>query len=196
MALPRERLKCVSIVCGLGPPDIGMKGVKFWNWVGFSMGYRYSIPSMVFLVRWFWQRDPIARLDLTDNQRLELMLQHAERVEGKVPAKDLAVMKDVDILRLQLRSARESFAQGYDGTLQDGKLKCVDWGFRVEDIRPDLPVQLWYSKHDMNVPVNHGVQIAARLGGRAHLRVEDETHASIWANMREDILTELVKSKQ
>lgn len=26
MGLPRERLKCVSIVCGLGPPDIGMRG--------------------------------------------------------------------------------------------------------------------------------------------------------------------------
>jgi pimeloyl-ACP methyl ester carboxylesterase len=55
-------------------------------------------------------------------------------------------------------------------------------GFRIEDIRKDLPVQLWYGKDDCFVPAHHGVQIAARLGGddgRVVLRVEDNTHASI-----------------
>ncbi|KAF2464645.1 alpha/beta-hydrolase [Lindgomyces ingoldianus] len=190
VSLPREKLKCVSIVCGLGPPDIGMSGARWLNWLGFTLGYRYA-PSWA--NRWFWQRQPIGRLDLTDEKRLELLLQSAS---GSIGAheKDLEVMKDEDFLRLILRSTRESFAQGYDGIGQDGKVMCMDYGFRIEDIRADLPVQLWYAKHDVFVPLNHGKQIAARLGGRGHLRVEDETHSSIVVNWRKEILEDLVRS--
>ena len=77
---------------------------------------------------------------------------------------------------------------------QDGRLISTDWGFRVEDIRPDLPVQLWYGKLDSNVPVIHGEQTAERLGPNAHLRVEDETHWSINVNWREQILEDLLKN--
>ena len=165
-----------------------MRGAKLSNWLGFTLGYPY-IPS---LVQWYWQRQPAARLDLTDERRLELLLQGVSR--SKMHEKDLEVMKDEDTLRLFLRSARESFAHGCDGLLQDGKLMSIDSGFRIKDIRPDLPVQLWYGKHDTFVPLNHGEQIAARLGGRAHLRVEDETHSSIQVNFREEILKDLVRS--
>ncbi len=71
---------------------------------------------------------------------------------------------------------------------------CTDFGFRIEDIRHDLPVQLWYGKYDTHVPLNHGKQIAARLGGRASLRVEDETHASISQKWKKEELEDLIKS--
>ena len=107
---------------------------------------------------------------------------------------ELAVMSDRDFHRLSLRSTREAFAQGYDGVLLDGKLCCLDFGFKVEDIRPDLPVQLWYGKQDVFVPPNHGVQLAKRLGSRAHLRLEDETHASLTVNWKKEILESLIKA--
>ncbi|TAQ91199.1 hypothetical protein B7494_g488 [Chlorociboria aeruginascens] len=191
MALPREKLKCVSIVCGLGPPDIGMRGSNFVHWIGFTFGFHYS-PS--FLLRWFWQREPTGRLDLTDEKRLELWLQRESKPKATVHEKDIELLKDEDFLRVSLRSCRESFAQGFEGVRQDGKLISSDFGFRIEDIRPDLPVQLWYGKHDTFVPLNHGVQIAARLGGRAHLRVEDETHGSISMNLKRQYLEDLVRS--
>lgn len=191
MALPREKLKCVSIVCGLGPPDIGMSGADFIHWVGFTFGWRYS-PA--FIMRWFLQRDPGGRLDWSDEKRLELLQQQVSRSSATAHRKDLEVMTDDDFLRLYLRSARESFAQGFEGVLLDGKLMCMDFGFRIEDIRPDLPVQLWYGKDDTFVPLNHGMQIAARLGGRASLRVEDDTHASISQHWKKEELEELIKS--
>lgn len=192
MSLPYAKLKCVSIVCGLGPPDIGMRGANWWHWLGFTWGWRYS--PLIF-IRWWLQSEPSGRLDLTDERRLQLLQQSVSKSEGSAQVKDLEVMKDEDILRLYLRSTRESFAQGFEATLQDGRVMCTDWGFRIEDIRPDLPVQLWYGKLDTFVPLNHGVQIAARLGGRAHLRVEDETHASISGQrMKGEILRDLVRS--
>jgi pimeloyl-ACP methyl ester carboxylesterase len=191
MSLPCEKLKCVSIVCGIGPPDIGMRGANFINWVGFTFGWRYS-PAI--FLRWFFQREPAGRLEWSDEKRLELLQQQVSRSSATAHKKDLEVMMDEDILRLYLRSTRESFAQGFDGMVQDGRVICMDWGFRIEDIRPDLPVQLWYGKHDTHVPLNHGIQIAARLGGRASLRVEDETHASISQNWKEEVLEDLIKS--
>ncbi|KMU79373.1 alpha/beta hydrolase [Coccidioides immitis RMSCC 3703] len=110
-----------------------------------------------------------ARLDLSDEKRLELLQQDVSSRSGSKATlsreveKELEVMRDEDVLRLFLRTSRESFAHGCDPTVQDGRLVSTDFGFQVEDIRSDLPVQLWYGKHDSSVPLNHGVQIAARL---------------------------------
>lgn len=194
MALPAEKLKCVSIVCGLGPPDIGMSGADLLHRIAFTIGYRYC-PHPIFM-RWFFEQQPAGRLDLTDEQRLELLLQDASKNKATTHERDLEVFRDKGFLRVSLRTARECFSQGYDGVLQDGKLMSTGHGFTVEDIRPDLPVQLWYGEHDTYVPLNHGKQIAARLGGgdRVHLRVEDETHGSLVLNRRREILEALLGS--
>ena len=76
--------------------------------------------------------------------------------------------------------------------MQDGRLISMDFRFRIEDAR--MPVQLWYGKLDTSVPIVQGEEIARRLGEYGNLRVEDETHASITMNWREQILEELVKS--
>lgn len=162
-----------------------MSGADWVHRLGFPLGFRYAPLSVV---RWFWKLEGSGRLDLSDERRLELLLQ-----------KPIAHEKDIDFMktdwpRLSLRSTRESFAQGFDGVWQDGRLVCMDYGFRIEDIRPELPVHLWYGKLDTFVPPNHGVQIAARLGGRAYLRLEDETHASIVVNQMKEILEHLVRS--
>ncbi|MCJ1254051.1 hypothetical protein MMC24_001865 [Lignoscripta atroalba] len=188
--LPADKLKAVSIVCGLGPPDIGNSDMNWANWLGFTLGYRY-FPG---LVRWWFEQEPAARLDLTDEGRLERLQRQFSKTKSKAHPKDVAVFSDVDRMRLFLRSSRECFAQGFDGLLQDGKLISMDFGFRIEDIRSNLPVQLWYGKLDTYVPLSHGEQIAARLGSRANLRREDETHASIVTNWEEQILEDLVRA--
>jgi pimeloyl-ACP methyl ester carboxylesterase len=191
-ALPSEKLKCVSIVCGLGPVfEIGMKGARWLNWIGFTFGYRYT-PRI--LNRWFWQSQTCGRLDWSDEKRLERHMKDFLKSKSTAHEKDLEVMTDEDNAQRFLRSARESFAQGFDAALQDGRVLSMDFGFRIQDIRSDLPVQLWYGKHDVIVPLNHGETIAKRLSDRANLRVEDETHASIFFNWREQILEDLVKS--
>lgn len=183
--MPSNKLRCVSLVCAMGPPDIGMSGADLLHKLGFPYGFRYA-PLTV--ARWFWQNDILGRLDLTDEKRLEIMLRQPVGHE-----KDIAFMKSA-WPPLSLRSSRESFSQGFEGVWQDGKLMCMDFGFRVEDIRHDLPVNMWYGKLDSFVPPNHGVQIAARLGENAHLRLVDETHASIVINQIREIFEDLIRS--
>lgn len=132
-------------------------------------------------------------MDLSDEKRHELVMKEVAGLKKACP-KDYEFMKDGDFLQLFLRTARESFANGGNAMMQDGKMMTSPFGFRIEDIRPDLPFQLWYGKQDVNVPLNHGLQIAARLGDRAHLRVEDETHLTISALWREEILKGIVES--
>ena len=115
---------------------------------------------------------------------------------ARVHEKDLQVFQDDDFLRLFLQTARESYAQGVSAFAEDGKLITSKFDFRVEDIRYNLPVRLWYGKLDTHVPANHGEAIAQRLGDNAHvkLRIENETHASITVLRKEDILRDLLES--
>lgn len=108
-------------------------------------------------------------------------------------ALDHDILTDADFLRLVVRSGREAFARGLDAVWEDGRVICSDFGFRVEDIRGDLEVQLWYGRYDSFVPLVHGEQIAARLGGRAQLRVEDEAHAGISIHWKREILESLIR---
>ena len=179
------------MIVALGPPDIGMSGARLINRLGFPYGFLYC-PA--FLNKWFWQRDYIGRVDLTDEERLAMMLEQAEKSKANMSEQDLAALNDLGFHRLALKSTRAAFAQGFDGVLLDGKLCCLDFGFKVEDIRADLPVHLWYGKQDVFVPPNHGVQLAKRLGSRAQLRLEDETHASVMVNRKKEILTNVIRA--
>ena len=188
-SLPAEKLRAVAVVCGMGPPDMSKHGMRWWNWAGFTFGYLY----FPWLTRWAFKSEAAGRLDLPDEKRLELM--YEQFWNSNPHEKDVKVWEDIDFPRLSLRSAREAFDQGFEGFLLDGKLMALDFGFRIEDIRKDLPVRLWYGLLDVNVPVAHGNETAARLSdGRVHLRVEDDTHTSVYVNNLERILKDLLDS--
>lgn len=99
-----------------------------------------------------------------------------------------------------MRACNDTFAQGIgvgrEAVAVDGRLNCTDFGFRVEEIRRDLPVRLWYGSLDTNVPPNHGMQIARRLGVREGVRLwlKEETHISLQVRWRREILEDLVQS--
>lgn len=188
-ALPAHKLKAVAMIVALGPPDIGMSGARLINRIGFPYGLKYC-PA--FLNKWFWQRDPIGRVDLSDEERLSMLMESVEKGKAKMSEKERQVVEDVEFHKVALRSTREGFKQGYDGALVDGRLCCLDFGFKVEDIREDLPVHLWYGKQDVFVPPNHGVQLEKRLGSRAMFHLMDETHVSLTLNWKREVLEGLV----
>lgn len=193
-ALPAAKLKAVTIVCGLGPPDIGYAGMPLLSRIGFALAFPY-LPGL--MQRWvgIWPIAwPGARYDLTEEERLELWQKQIAEGKAKANPKDDVFHGDVDRLRLSLRSSGECFRHGGGAFAQDAQLSTWDFGFRIEDVRSDLPVRLWYGNEDINVPLNHGVQIAARLGSNACLRIEDETHASILMNREREILEDLLKT--
>lgn len=169
-----------------------MKGAGWATWFGFQGGYDYTPAPMI---RWFIHRQPIGRLHLSDKQRFDIWWKDIQTLELRtfVEKKDAEFLQEEDRIHVAVRSTRESFRQGFDGMLLDGKLLSNDLGFRVEDIRPDLPLNLWYGKYDTDVPANHGVQIAARFKGEARLHIEEETHASVSSHCKRQFFRELLE---
>jgi len=189
--LPAHRLQVVSLVCALGPPDIGYWGMYPLHYLGWTYGHRY-LPQFT---RWWFSREPGARLDLSDKARMDMLLRAFEQDRPKMHPKDARLFGDVDFWKAHIRRSNDVYAQGADGVVQDGKLLASNPGFRVEDIRKDLKVLLWYGRLDRNVPLRHGEEIARRLGDGAELTVrEDDTHASVFLDWREEILGEMVKA--
>lgn len=135
-----------------------MRTAGWPTYLGFTIGWRYSPP--IFL-RWFFQRDAATALDLPDEERLKLLLS-PDRIRNMHPL-DRAFFADEDEMRAYLATSHAAFAQGYDGMCKDGYVLCTPWGFRVEDIRKDVPVLLWYGSSDRNVPALHGRVLAGRL---------------------------------
>lgn len=199
-ALPSDKLKAVAVVCGMGAPDMSKKGMNIMHRAGFSFGYLY----FPWICRLYMNREPHARLDLPREERAvrlaRLLLQ-----AGNHP-KDLELFDTdyaEDIIRLLVPNHEASFGgQGVDAVVQDGQVMCSDWGFKLEDVRKDLPVNLWYGNYDVNCPPIHGIETKERIGDNAVLHLEDETHGSITFNLtwggangdRARVLQELVKS--
>jgi len=71
-----------------------------------------------FIGWWFLQTWLGARLDLSDEQRLQLLQQEIKKSKATYHPKDSVFIDDEDTLRLSLRSQRESFGQGCDAVLQ------------------------------------------------------------------------------
>ncbi len=179
------------MVAALGPPDIGMRGARWVNRLGFPYGFRFCPAS---LNRWFWRRQAYGKVELGEEERLGMVLKGVEANRKGMTQREYDAIRDEEFQRMALRSTAEGFRQGYDGVLLDGKLCCLDFGFRVEDFREDLKVQLWYGKRDVFVPPNHGVQLAKRLGGRVELHLEDETHVSLTVYRRKEILENMLRA--
>lgn len=185
-----------------------MRGAAWPSYLGFTVGWRYSPP---FLLRWFFRLDAATAPSLSDEERLRVLLSPT-RLRG-LSAPDRAFFADEDEMRVFAASAGESFKSGYDAMCKDGYALCVDWGFRVEDTRKDVPVVLWYGAADVVVPPEHGRAIAARLRTekergdgevrekgelewreRVRLRMLDDTHASISMRDKRGYLVELLKA--
>lgn len=189
-SLPSDRLRAVSIVCGLGSPDMGYSGMNWGHWAGWTFA-GWLFPG---LLRWWFSRQTEARLDLSETERFRRFAAALDKQKATMNPKDWILLGDTNWRWMRLRVAAEAYRQGMDGFSQDFKLLNSDFGFKIEDIRKDLPVQVWHGKLDNFVPPHHGEKVAARIGDNAILRITDDTHASISTTHKEEYLTELVKA--
>lgn len=176
-ALPQERLKSVSIVAGMGPNDIGLSGMSWANWLTFQ-GLSYC-PG---LVRWLQHK--IANVLTTIPT--EKLVDMYRRSSGTLlyrwfgpNQKDAVYLEDPHFYASMLEFQKEHYKQGVEGFLEDGRVFVSDLGFRLEDIRASLPLQLWCGEQDTNVPLRIGRAVAGRLRCQPALYVRDETHLSL-----------------
>ena len=191
-SLPEENLKSVSVVCGMGPIDVGTEGMNWSNRLLFK-GLVY-FPA---LVRWL-QNKVVSVLRNVPNEKIVDVV--TRRMSGRsfswlvTNDADMRFLRDPEFLTMMLNFDREHYRQGVDGFMEEGRVLTRDWGFRVEDIRTSIPIQMWYSKRDTNVPLRMGEALAARLGSRPDLHViQDETHLGLMLNYGVSALERLLE---
>jgi pimeloyl-ACP methyl ester carboxylesterase len=174
-SIPEENLKSISIIGGMGPIDIGLKGMNWSNWLIFK-GFTY-FPT---LIRWL-QNKVISVLQSVPTDKIVELVSRKKSINWPgYSKKDITDLQDPRNLTMLLDCQREHFKQGVDGHMEEGRVFTSDLGFRVEDIRPSIPIQLWYGKQDTNVPLRMGEAIAARLSSRPDLYViDDEAHLGL-----------------
>lgn len=207
-ALPEENLKGVSVVGGVGSMDMGngTKDMRLPNWLLFN-----GLMHVPFVVR-LLHSGAVSVLRNLSNKTIVSAVTRVPGRSSKGPSRsntdrpspetaeapgpsttDTPDPNDPEFLNMMVDFNREHFRQGVDGFMEEGRVLTSDWGFRLEDIRPSIPIQLWYSKKDTNVPISMGEDIAARLGPGRDLHVlEDETHMELVLKHASDALEQLL----
>lgn len=191
--LPAERLKVLSVVTGLGLVDMSQAWPRWVVWLNQHLNLRWFLKR-IFL------RGPAWDMELGDEERLEGCWRAFDMAKAHPADVETARRAEYwDWVRLFLCSAREALAQGEGGFLDDSAVLSTDPGFRVEDIRADLPVQLWCGTDDTNVSPKAGEETAQRLrsvgNGLVELHMmEGETHGSKQVKYRRRVLQDLLRA--
>lgn len=189
----KPRLRAVATVTGLGLPDMSQSWPAPVVFLNKHLDLRWAM-------RWIFARSPAWQPHLSDEEKMEAMRQSFDLKKAHPADAGTARRADYpDMVRLFLCSAREAVAQGWDGFLDESRVLSKEPGFRVEDIRADLPVQLWCGTDDTNVSPKAGEETAQRLraGGntKVELHIEEgETHGSTQVKYRRSVLQDLLRA--
>lgn len=187
-ALSPEKLKAVSIIGGMGPIDVGFKGMSWSNWLTF-IGLMY-FPWIIRLL----QKKVASVLNTTPNEQV------IKQIEGRVTERtakligpDGMYLLEPERMGTMLDLYREHYKQGIKGYMEDGRVMTTDWGFDLKDLPAEIAVQLWYSKKDTNVPFQMGEAIRSRLSSPPEFHVvEHETHLQLVLKCSESALERLL----
>lgn len=185
-ASPKDELKAVGIMTGLGPIEDWMNGLPWaFRWLMWSMT---TWPS-------FWQ-------SILDSYVVEAVRHPNPMVFEKLwdinikcfmTEKDRKLFADPRQKARIIASSRESWRQGTLGWKVEAELVGRPWGFQLEDVEFE-GVKLWYGTSDLQTPVVMGKIIADRLKGAILKEFEGETHYTVGLNI-EQILKELLNIK-
>lgn len=189
----KPRLRAVAVVTGLGLPDMSQAWPRFVIFLNRRLDLRWAL-------RWIFTRSPAWQMQLSDQERMDGMRENFD-IKKAHPA-DIETARRAeypDWMRLFLCSAREAVSQGWQGFLDDAAVLIEEPGFRVEDIRADLPVQLWYGTDDTNVSPKAGEETAQRLRAGGNMKVElhmkeGDTHGSTQVKYQRFVLEDLLRA--
>lgn len=189
----KPSLRAVAIVTGQGLPDMSQAWPAFVVFLNKHLDLRW-------VMRWIFARSPAWQHDLSDEEKMESVRWSFDLKKAHPADAEIARRADYpDLVRLFLESAREAVAQGWQGFLDETAVLSKDPGFRVEDIRADLPVQLWCGTDDTNVSPKAGEETAQRLRAGGNTKVElhmeaGETHGSTQVKYRKRVLQDLLRA--
>jgi pimeloyl-ACP methyl ester carboxylesterase len=166
-AIPGERLRAATVVCGIGPVESlsswRLGGVVPWV-VGFAARW-IVLPGLV---------RPYVRQDAAGMKRV--LESHLVTEEEK----KLAMDTESDFcLDNSVVALLEAFKQGNVGCMHDGTMLTEDWGFDLGKV-DSKKVRMVHGDQDVQAPLYMAQWVNERLGGGRLRVLEGKTHFTIW----------------
>ena len=197
-ALPKDQLKSVTMLVAAGPWNSTV--MRHANW--FPCLFWTVINNSAVLRRWGARQalnkyKTISCEDYVASNRKK-MSSWLVHLLSRPHEKDLAIFRDDAVFEYSYDLLQENCkrADGVDGMVEDWRIMTTeDLGFELEDIRRDLPIQLWYGEYDTSVSWHVGEDLKKRLrGDKVELHVRKETHLSMLLNCTTEVLTSAVEN--
>jgi pimeloyl-ACP methyl ester carboxylesterase len=191
--IPPEQLRSVAVVagCGVYDPETCKSMMKANQWMFWALkaapwGADLYVRCLFGPMLWF------------SDEQLEKKTKQQNESGGSWIApppdpKDTEAMADGVLSSILIKEVREHFRQGFGVYTEDGTILAGELGFDLADVQQET-VRLWYGKRDVSVPAAIGQDYATRLGSKAKLRIEDETHLSLVKNLGSEIIKNLIQS--
>ncbi|EON65780.1 hypothetical protein W97_05019 [Coniosporium apollinis CBS 100218] len=182
--LPRETLRAIGVVAGLGPREAGYAGISLsrrlaWNFLA-------RVPGIARLEA-NWKLVPAAQ-----NPDREVFAKLGwDDFVLKLKAKDRAVFEDKEVRELSVEILREAFKPGSEGYAMEAKLLAKPWGYDLRDVVSNR-VLLWYGTEDEHTPLQMGRYMAERLPNAVLKEYPGDTHFTIFFRHAEEILRDLI----
>ena len=182
-ALPKEKLRAVGVICGIGPWEAGTKGMSLANRVALNV-WAYA-PRLVRAVHDRWVlpivRDPDPTKWENAMKKNLKYFKESDRKEFEKPG-EFELLCDI---------FREVWKQGMKGHIEELRLITRHWGFDLEDVKHDK-IKFWVGSEDVNTPPRHTEYMAKRLPSAEFKLYPGLSHFTVWAKM-EEILSELLE---
>jgi pimeloyl-ACP methyl ester carboxylesterase len=176
-----ERLKKVSVVCGLGPlHTFELRKMMRWP-IQISFVLITYFPG---LMKWLYKTF-IGKI-ISDRPGLVLLYMNLFGAE-----KDKKVIKDEEKKQKFLKATHESVRNGTEGVLHDLYLYSRFWGFELEEIT--VPVSFWQGEKDATVPTSVARHQAETVPRAETHFLADEGHFSLIATYGKEIFSEFLE---
>ncbi|KAH8895216.1 alpha/beta-hydrolase [Thozetella sp. PMI_491] len=189
-ALPPSRLRAVAIVAGLYPASLGTKGMLIESRVMINIA-PWSLGT--WLLEFVFDKGlaSVAR-DTEHPERLTKMI--ADTMKSR-PEPDKRVFEESPELQQSLaeslRGALGEPETGAKGAAWEAKIYGSDWGFKLEDLRPEGRLVMWHGTADVNSPAAMAEKARALIDGAELRLVEGEGHAGVFLRKMDDVLDTL-----
>ncbi|KAI9673618.1 MAG: hypothetical protein M1817_002255 [Caeruleum heppii] len=185
--LPRESLRGVTVLAGMGPWKLGTKGMTAAGRVAWNLATWFPALSDLMIDRY-----TVSAVRNPNPEVFAKQLEKALKKHGR--EKDIAVFANEDYLQLIVDAMREAYRPGYRGYSVERRLLTSSWGFELDDV-PFEGVRLYYGTEDEHTPITMGRYMAEHLKSAVLKEYTGDTHWTITINHSEEILRDILRDE-
>jgi len=176
--IPAKRLVAAGICGGMGPLEAGTEGMKKSNRVLFTISKKIS--WLLRFLMWFG----FGRKCKSVEDAQKLLLENL----NDFPEADQKLFQDPRLNRLFAEETFEAFLQGSKWVAYECKLYARSWGFKLEDISPEIKIFIFHGEIDNQVPIGMARYMEKRIPNCEAIYFPNETHYGAALNHIEEMV--------